>query len=86
MGSGVLVIVVVGGGVSSGALVTVAVSGSELLDSLEGTLVTVVVDGSAVVSSLPQAVRPKKTDEAEGENWSEESTTTSGDHVVPFVE
>lgn len=45
---------------SSGALVTVAVSGSELSDSPEGALVTVVVDGSAVVSSLPQAVRPKR--------------------------
>ena len=59
MGSGVLVIVVVGGGVSSGALVTVAVSGSELSDSLEGALVTVVVDGSAGVSSLLHAVRLK---------------------------
>lgn len=28
----------------------------------------------------------EKTDEAEGENWSEECATTSGDHVVPFVE
>ena len=59
VGSGVLVIVVVGGGVPSGALVTVVDSGSELSDSLGGALVTVVVDGSVVVSSLPQAVRPK---------------------------
>ena len=59
MGSGVLVTVVGGGGVSSGALVTVVVSGSEVSDSLEGALVTVVVDGSAGVSSPLQAVRLK---------------------------